>query len=89
MQNLASILLTVFGIIIFIALLPTLLWLLLIVVVVIVIYVSIQKMKYRKYMDNVEDEYTNQQNEYYTNNTSTQHSDDVIDVEFSESEDES
>lgn len=89
MQNLGSLLLTLLGVILFIWLLPTLIWIVLIVAVVVLVYVNIQKAKYRKYMNDMEDaaqafreDYTST---YKSKKTSSLDSD-VIDVEYTESE---
>lgn len=90
MQNIGSLLFTIFGIIIFIWLLPTLLWILAIVVLLVVIFVFYQKYKMAKYLKDVNEqmnEQMNQQDTYYSN-TNTSSVDDVIDVEFSEREEE-
>lgn len=88
MKDLSSILLTIFGILLFIFFLPTLLWIILIVVAIVVCYIAYQKHKYTKYMndfmENAEEEYRYNEKQSYSQD------DNVIDVEFSESdEDES
>lgn len=90
MQNLGSLLLTLLGVILFIWLLPTLLWIVLIVAVVVLVYVNIQKAKYRKYMNDMEDATQDFREEYtstYESKRSSSLDSDVIDVEYTESED--
>lgn len=90
MQNLGSLLLTLLGVILFIWLLPTLLWIVLIVAVVVLVYVNIQKAKYRKYMNDMEDASQDFREEYtstYESKRSSSLDSDVIDVEYTESED--
>lgn len=90
MQNLGSLLLTLLGVILFIWLLPTLLWIVLIVAVVVLVYVNIQKAKYRKYMNDMEDSAQGYREEYtstYESKRSSSLDSDVIDVEYTESED--
>ncbi|NBK96873.1 MAG: hypothetical protein EOM50_02425 [Erysipelotrichia bacterium] len=87
MQNLSSLLLSIFGVILFIWLLPTFLWIILIVALVVIIYVNIQKMKYRKYMKDMEDMAEDYHEEYQdTYKHSSTIDSDVIDVEYTESE---
>lgn len=78
------------GIILFIWLLPALLWFLLILIVGILAYVYYQKHKYNKYInefmkdtDFQEDSFTNE-----NSHTNSSVNEDIIDVEFSESEDD-
>ncbi len=93
MQNLTSLLLTILGIVLFITLLPALLWLFLILILVVVVYFVVQRARYRKYMEQMQDEFTknfSQEDTFYENkqNQHRPNQDDVIDVEFSESEEE-
>lgn len=90
MQNLGSLLLTLIGIILFIWLLPTLLWIVLIIAIVVLVYVNIQKAKYRKYMNDMEDaaqEFEEKYTSTYESRRSSSIDSDVIDVEYTESED--
>ena len=86
MRDISSILLTILGVALFIFFLPTLLWLLLILVVVIVVYVMYQKHKYNKYRNDFMED--SSQETYYTSQNTNTSDDDVIDVEFSESEED-
>lgn len=89
MNDLLSIFITVIGVLIFIAILPTLLWLILIIGVVVIAYVQYHKYKYKKMMDAVEKE-TQQAEEYYQNDYETRNdyeTKEIIDVEYTERED--
>lgn len=89
MQNLTSLLLTLLGVLLFIWLLPALIWIVLIVAVVVIIYVNVQKAKYRKYMKDMEDSaqsFSEEFNSSYTHSGRSDIDSDVIDVEYTESE---
>ena len=92
MQNLTSFVITILGILLFIALLPALMWLFLILIVVVVVFFFVQRARYRKYMEKMEEEYTrnfSQEDTFYQSNANQQRpNDDVIDVEYSESEED-
>lgn len=91
MQNLGSLLLTIFGVILFIWLLPTLLWIIVIIGIVVFIYVNVQKAKYRNYMKDMEDasqDYTEEYTTTYESRSSSSKDSDVIDVEYTESEED-
>lgn len=87
MQNLGSLLLACLGIIIFIWLLPALIWIVLIVAVIVIVYVNVQKAKYRKYMNDMEDSAQDYTSDYSESSSTNVHDSDIIDVEYTESED--
>lgn len=93
MKDIQSILITIIGIVLFITLLPTLLWLALIVAALVAVFVIYSRFKYKRYMKDVEKEF---ENAGYTQNTSSTFSKkdsrikpDVIDVEYTEHEEDS
>lgn len=94
MRNFTSLLVTILGIFLFIALLPALMWLFLILIVGVVVYFFVQRARYRKYVERMEDEFTRTygQDESFFENPTQEHQrpnqEDVIDVEYSESEED-
>ena len=82
MRDLISLLLTVVGCVIFIQLLPALLWLFLIVMGIIFVYTIYQRYKFTQYQKTAQKTY------YEDDGVKTEIKPDVIDVEFSESEED-
>lgn len=89
MQNISSLLVTIFGIVIFIWLLPALLWLLAIIILLVVVFVFYQKYKVNQYLKNNGTQFNQEEDTTYTytQTHSTNQTEDIIDVEFSERDD--
>lgn len=86
MKDIKSLLLAVLGIVLFIILLPTLMWLAFIVIILVVIFAVYMRVKYNRFMKNAQDQFTRYDNQEY-GFKGTPVNDDVIDVEYSEKED--
>lgn len=92
MNDLRTILISVIGVVIFIALLPALLWLFVIVMVLIAIFVIYSRIKYNRYMKDVQKEFG--ESPFFNANGQEQPKQDnridkdVIDVEYTESDDD-
>ena len=71
-----------------ITLLPVILPIVAIIVITFSILIWYAKRKVRRHMEEYENEWNQQQEEYTTGNNSNLDSDDVIDVEFTERDDE-
>lgn len=85
-MQITSIILAVLGILLFIYLLPTLLWLAGLFIIVIIIVAVYQRHKVVKAMKEMEDRDKESTTYTYTYTTSNRNEDDVIDVEYKESE---
>lgn len=90
MKELLNLVIFILGVALFIYLLPTLLWLAFVVLIVVTCYVIYQRYKYRHYqkeMEQMSDAF--EQTNYTSSNFTNQNIDsDVIDVEYSESEED-
>ena len=92
MRDFRAVLIAILGVILFITLLPALLWLLVIILIIIAIFSIYSRIKYKRFMKNVQQDFDN---DFFRENTGQDKKDhridpDVIDVEYSEKdEDES
>ena len=84
MRDIRALLITLLGVIIFIALLPTLLWLLAIVFVIFIIFLIYSRVKYRRMFRDA----TMFEEEEYTNTRQRNIDPDVIDVEYTQKDED-
>lgn len=89
MRDIISLLLTVVGCLIFIQLLPALIWLFVVIMVAAFLYTTYQRYKYTQYQKQAQQRGQYQEyNENTTTSTNGSVKSDVIDVEFSEREED-
>lgn len=89
MNDIISLLLTIVGCLIFIQLLPALLWLFVIIMAAAFLYTTYQRYKYKQYQKQAQQQGQYQEyNDHTTASTNGSVKADVIDVEYTESEEE-
>lgn len=88
MQDILSLILTIVGCIIFIQLLPALVWLFVMIMIIAFLYTTYQRYKYVRAQKEMQKNGTYQQSTYTNTNTSNTSNSDVIDVEYTESEED-
>lgn len=91
MRDIRALLIMVLGVIIFIALLPALLWLFAIILILIAIFAIYSRVKYLRMMKNAQEQFKDMYQDDYTNNRQNSNRNidpDVIDVEYTEKEDD-
>lgn len=86
MKDVRAILIAIVGVIIFITLLPALLWLLVIILILVAIFSIYSRIKYNRFMKTVSHDFDN---DFFRDNTKADKriDPDAIDVEYSEKED--
>lgn len=91
MRDIRALLIMVLGVIIFIALLPALLWLFAIILILIANFAIYSRVKYRRMMKDAQEQFKDMYQDDYTNNRQNSNRNidpDVIDVEYTEKEDD-